>query len=367
MRTFSDPAKMAVDPRFALVRARDKAADGRFVYAVKTTGIFCRPSCPSRPAKPENIAFYATPQEAILEGFRPCKRCLPTSGGGKDDLADKMRLVAEYISSHADLPLTLGRLAAVCELSPFHLQRSFKAVMGVSPKEYHSAARLRVFKAELRRGGGVLEAAFEAGYGSTSRIHEQITRGLGMTPSSYRLGGAGETISYAMAATTMGRLMMGATERGVCFVEFGDGDGNLLEKLSSEFPKATLRGVRIEGNEPLNDWMRALDAHLSRGAPRPGLPLDLRGTAFQIRVWRFLLSVKQGEVVTYAEVARGIGAPRAIRAAASACGANRIGVLVPCHRALRCDGGLGGYRWGVARKQMLIDMERDQSAPERTE
>jgi AraC family transcriptional regulator of adaptative response/methylated-DNA-[protein]-cysteine methyltransferase len=269
-----------------------------------------------------------------------------------------MQAIAGYIDAHLDEPLPLARLADQAGMSPFHFQRTFKAVIGVSAKEYHAAARLRAFKDRLRDGGGVLEATFDAGYGSTSRVYEQVDGGLGMTPSAYRAGGAGETIVYAVRDTALGPLMMGATERGVCFVQFGDGADTLLAQLRREFPRATLAPSSPDAAAPLDDWMEALADHLARAAPRPDLPLDLRGTAFQIKVWRFLMSVRPGEVVSYSELAAGVGAPRAVRAAASACAANRLAVLVPCHRALRADGSLGGYRWGLERKRALLDAER---------
>jgi len=303
------------------------------------------------------MAFYETAAEAQAAGFRPCKRCKPT-GKLEASAADaRMGAVAAYIDAHINEPLTLEQLASVAGISAFHLQRSFKSVLGVSPKEYHAARRLKSFKSGLRSGDSVLGAVFDAGYGSTSRVYEQVDGGLGMTPTAYRAGGEGETIVHATRETGLGSLMMAATERGVCFVQFGEDVDSLLAQLAAEFPRATLRAA-TPNDAALDDWMEAIDAHLSRGAPSPQLPVDLRGTAFQMRVWRFLLSVKPGDVVSYTEVARGIGAPRAIRAAASACGANRIGVLVPCHRVLRGDGGLGGYRWGVERKRALLDMER---------
>ena len=362
MPALSDPDVIRSDPRYTLVLARDRSADGQFVYAVGTTGVFCRPSCPARPARPENMAFYAIAADAVAAGFRPCKRCKPADVAAPDRVVEMMRAVADYIANRRDEPLTLDQLARFAGMSPFHLQRTFKAAMGVSPKAYHAAKRLEAFKSGLRAGDSVLGAVFDAGYGSTSRIYEQVDGGLGMTPSAYRAGGEGETIVHAVRETALGPLMMAATERGVCFAHFGDDAGTLLGQLAAEFPKAELRPADGDRNPALDDWMEALDAHLSRGAPRPDLPLDIRGTAFQIRVWRFLLGVKSGEAVSYAEVARGIGAPRAVRAAASACAANRIGVLIPCHRALRGDGGLGGYRWGLERKRVLLDMERRQSA-----
>jgi AraC family transcriptional regulator of adaptative response/methylated-DNA-[protein]-cysteine methyltransferase len=358
MPVLSDPAIITADPRFVQVRARNRAADGSFVYAVRTTGVFCRPSCPARPAKPENMAFFASPAAAEAAGFRACLRCRPLGASTSDATTAKMRAVARHIDRHADEPLTLDRLADIARMSPFHLQRNFKAALGVTPKAYHAAKRLETFKARLRHGDGVLEATFDAGYGSTSRVYEQVDGGLGMTPSSYRAGGAGENLVHAVRATALGPLMMAATERGVCFVQFGETEGTLLQQLAAEFPKAELFRADAAADRPLDAWMHALDAHLSSGAPRPDLPLDLRGTAFQIRVWKFLLSVRSGDAVTYTEVADGAGAPRAVRAAASACGANRIAVLVPCHRALRADGGLGGYRWGLERKRALLDGER---------
>jgi AraC family transcriptional regulator of adaptative response/methylated-DNA-[protein]-cysteine methyltransferase len=344
--------------RWASVQAHDKSADGKFFYAVKTTGVFCRPSCPARPAKRENVTFYTTVGEAEAAGFRPCRRCHPLAAIGRDPHTSLMQDMAAYIVAHAEEALPLARLADQAGMSPFHFQRIFKAVIGVSPKEYQAAERLRAFKGRLREGRSVLGATFDAGYGSTSRVYEQVTGGLGMTPSAYRDGGAGEAIVYAARDTALGLLMMAATERGVCFVQFGDSAPALLDQLAREFPKAHLEPASPAASGPLDAWMAALTKHLAGAGPRPDLPLDLRGTAFHIKVWRFLMSVKPGDVVSYSELAAGAGAPRAVRAAASACAANRVAVLVPCHRALRADGGLGGYRWGLPRKRALLDAER---------
>jgi len=273
-----------------------------------------------------------------------------------------MRHVAEYIASHADEPLPLARLARQADMSATHLQRTFTQVIGVSPKAYQSAQRLEQFKRRLREGDAVLDATFGAGYGSTSRVYEQVTGGLGMTPSAYRSGGAGESIVYAVRETGMGLLLMAATTRGVCLVEFGDSDAALVARLTDEFPRAQLEPAGDTARAPLDAWMAALDAHMVQGAPRPDLPLDVRGTAFQVKVWRFLMHVKPGEVVSYTELAAGIGHPRAVRAVGSACGANRLAVLIPCHRALRGDGSLGGYRWGLDRKRTLLDRERRSAA-----
>jgi AraC family transcriptional regulator of adaptative response/methylated-DNA-[protein]-cysteine methyltransferase len=353
--------KTAGDPRWARVQARDRSADGTFYYAVKTTGVFCRPSCAARAPKPENVRFFHTAAEAEQAGFRACLRCRPLAAD-RDLLAEKMQQMAEFIRAHAGEPLPLARLAAHASLSPSHLQRTFKAIVGVSPKEFQAAERIRTFKSRLRSGDSILSATFDTGYGSTSRIYERVDGGLGMTPSAYRAGGAGEAIRYAVRETSLGLLMMAATERGVCFVQFGALTGALLAQLTAEFPQAVIEPSPAGAAAPLDVWIHALNEHLSRSGPRPDLPLDLRGTAFQIQVWRFLLSVKPGMVVSYTEVAQGIGAPQAVRAAASACAANRVAILVPCHRALRADGGLGGYRWGLDRKRALLDAERTSSA-----
>jgi len=349
------------DSRWARVLRRDASADGAFVYAVATTGIYCRPSCGAR-AKRGNVVFFSTPGEAESAGFRACLRCRPGAAAARDPHTDLMQAMARYIDDRVDAPLTLAHLAGQAGMSAFHFQRTFKAVIGVSPKEYQAAGRLRGFKGRLRDGASVLGATIESGYGSTSRIYEQVDGGLGMTPSAYRDGGAGEAIVYAVRPTALGPLMMAATARGVCFVEFGDGAETLLAQLAREFPKAQLAPAAPAANAPLDAWMAALASHLEGAAPRPDLPLDLRGTAFQIKVWRFLMRVKPGDVVSYTELAAGVDAPRAVRAAASACAANRIAVLVPCHRALRADGGLGGYRWGLPRKRALLDAERQARA-----
>lgn len=346
------------DERWSRVTSRDASADGTFFYAVATTGVFCRPSCPSRTAKRENVRFYDTADEATAAGYRPCLRCHPRSSNRQHPQTSLIQAMAEFIDKHVDEPLSLARLASEAGMSPFHFQRTFKAVVGVSAKEYQAAARLRGFKQRLRDGDSVLEATFGTGYGSSSRVYEQVDGGLGMTPSAYRAGGANETIVHAARDTALGTLIMAATERGVCFVQFGETASGLLDQLRREFPNAALRPAGEEAAQPLDAWMAALADHLEGAAPRPDLPLDLRGTAFQIKVWRFLMSVKPGSAVSYSELAAGVGAPRAVRAAASACAANRVAVLVPCHRALRADGGLGGYRWGLERKRALLDSER---------
>jgi AraC family transcriptional regulator, regulatory protein of adaptative response / methylated-DNA-[protein]-cysteine methyltransferase len=338
------------------VAKRDASFDGAFVYGVVTTGVYCRPSCRSRPARPENVRFFANPNAAEGAGLRPCKRCEPRSA--HDGTTQLMQGLAQYIDENADEPMPLARLAQQAHLSPAHLQRRFKAVLGVSPKAYQDAARLKRLKSGLKSGQSVLDSITDAGFQSTSRVYGATTRNLGMTPSAYRAGGKGETIAYACRSTALGPLLMAATDRGVCFAQFGKSEAALKAQLESEFPHATVAASSMADSPELDTWIRAFEAHIEGSAPRPDLPLDLRGTAFQIRVWRFLLQVPEGDVISYSELATGIGEPKAVRAAASACGANRIAVLVPCHRVLRGDGGLGGYRWGLERKRALIDHER---------
>ena len=276
-----------------------------------------------------------------------------------NSLHHRMLALARFIDEHLDESLPLVRLAREANVSPYHLQRSFKTALGVSPKAYQANARLGALKSSLRAGDSVSSAIMDAGFGSTSRVYEQVNGGLGMTPSSYRAGGDGETLHYAVRETALGTMLMAATGRGVCFVHLGENETTLCDTLRTEYPRARLVHSNAEQSPLLDMWIDALNQHVSEGAARPRtIPLDLRGSAFQLRVWRFLLSIKDGDVVSYTEAAAGINQPSAVRAAASACGANNVAVLVPCHRVLRGDGALGGYRWGVERKRALLDRER---------
>jgi AraC family transcriptional regulator of adaptative response/methylated-DNA-[protein]-cysteine methyltransferase len=337
---------------------RDASFDGVFYYGVITTGVYCRPSCPSKSARRENVRFFASASEAARAGFRPCKRCKP------DQLdADTATVVeiARLIEARADEKLSLNRLSSVAGLSPSRLQRVFKAAFGISPRRYQDAVRLGRLKEALQQGDSVTGAIYSAGFGSASRVYGEASRNMGMTPSAYRAGGSGERIWYAYRDSVLGPLMMAATARGVCFAQFGASEASLVTQLRKEFPRAAIERSPGETGPELDAWIGALDDHLRKNAPRPDLPLDLRGTAFQLRVWRFLLGIDEGDVVSYADVAAGIGRPSAVRAAASACGANRVSVLVPCHRVLRGNGDLGGYRWGVERKRTVLDIERRRS------
>lgn len=340
---------------YAAAMQRDRSFDEKFIYGVITTGVYCRPSCSARPPLKKNMRFFDKPEQAAKAGFRPCKRCKPD-----DPHYSVRRLVqlARYIVEHADEKLPLRDLAERQGVSPSYLQRTFKAVFGVSPKAFQDAARLNTLKSLLKSGDDVTGAIFESGYGSPSRFYENAARQIGMSPKAYRSGGSGETIHYACRLTALGSLMFAATAKGVCFAMFGESEDELHKQLANEFPKAKLIQSSDNGGDQLDEWMGSLEAHLHKGAPRPELPLDLRGTAFQIKVWQFLLRIPEGDVVSYGEVAKAIDEPRAVRAAATACGKNRIAVLVPCHRVLRGDGGIGGYRWGLDRKRTLLDVER---------
>jgi AraC family transcriptional regulator, regulatory protein of adaptative response / methylated-DNA-[protein]-cysteine methyltransferase len=337
---------------------KDKRQDGRFVYAVRSTKIFCRPSCPSRLARRENVCFFSDGQQALRHGFRACLRCHPLLKAAAPAHTSLMADMCRYIEARAEQPLSLSQLSQQAQMSQSHFQRTFTALIGVSPKAFHTAARMRRLKVRLKQQEPVTVSIFESGFGSTSRLYENTSKALGMTPSRYRQGAVGETISYTTQLTRFGVLLLAATDRGVCRVDLGDSIAALTRALRQEYPKATLLAASRRAQKHLAQWMTALTAHLERKAPRPDLPLDLRGTAFQLRVWNFLCSVPPGETKSYRQVAEAVGRPRAVRAAASACAANRLALLVPCHRILRQDGQLGGYRWGVERKAKLLASEQ---------
>ena len=340
------------------IQTRDKGFDGQFFFGAITTGVYCKPSCPSRQAKPENVRCFENSRQALDAGFRACKRCRPEQILIENNLNKKLTLVAKHIETNADETVSLKQLGELVDLSSYYLQRKFKAHFGISPKAYQSNAKLDLLKNALKQGRDVTDAIYAAGYGSSSRVYEQVDGRLGMTPSAYRSGGKGEKIAYAIRKTSLGYLAMAATRRGVCFVHFDDKKTDLEKALQREYPNAELRKSNAENAPELDLWIQALEQHITNMESRPNLPLHLSGTAFQIRVWKFLMSVKEGEVVSYAEVAKGIGAPKSHRAVANACGANNIAVLIPCHRVLKSDGSLGGYRWQPERKRALLDVER---------
>lgn len=347
------------DQMYESVVERNSKHDGDFFYGVVTTGVFCKPSCSSRTPRRENTRFFADIESAVQAGFRACQRCHPDN---MDRELNKQIEIARYIQTHADERLTLAELSHMANLSPSHFQKLFKSTFGVSPKQFQDAARLARLKGELKSGEDVTGAIFSAGFGSVSRVYGEALRSMGMTPATYREGGANETIFHAYRDSCLGPLLMAATKRGVCFAQFGDSRALLVDQLRHEFPNAMLIESTATEGPDLDNWIDALDTHLQNHAPRPDLPLDLRGTSFQLKVWRFLLNVKEGDVLSYGELASGIGSPKAFRAAASACGVNRVCVLVPCHRVLRGNGELGGYRWGVERKRTLLEIERQRTA-----
>lgn len=348
---------MDLDLCWNAVSARDRSHDGRFLYGVVTTGVYCRPSCPSRLPLRRNVRFFERADEARAAGLRPCKRCRPDDAA-TDPATERIHELCRWMRAHSAQTLSLSALARRAHLSPFHFQRRFKAVTGVSPRQYLETCRLEALKDGLRDGASVTSAIYDAGFGSPSRVYEGIGSKLGMTPKTYRAGGAGVEISWASAVTPLGTVLMGATDRGLCFVQFGSSEDELVAQLRSEFPGALLAPMPGPRSAQFEAWMRALSAHFEGGPAGADLPLDLRGTAFQMQVWRYLQTIPAGAVQSYAEVAHGIGRPSAVRAVARACASNRVAVLIPCHRVIRGDGGLGGYRWGLERKRALLDQER---------
>jgi len=339
---------------WSAVLARDRAHDGLIFYAVRTTGIYCRPSCPSRKPKRSNVDFFVSSRDAEAAGFRACYRCEPEDEAGTTT-ERRLRRVVAFIDTHLDERITLERLGKMVGLSPPHLQRTFKRTYGVSPRRYQDARRLEQMKLELRGGAQVGPAVWAAGYGSSRGAYQSVANGLGMAPGTYRRGGNGLTIHYAVAATRFGRMIVGWTQKGVCAVLLDDARASLVESLQAEFPKALLK----PDETPRAHWIEPLVAHLEGETPRVGVPLDLQGTSFQLRVWRALQEIPLGEVKSYAEIADAIGAPTSARAVARACASNRTAVLVPCHRVVRSDGSLGGYRWGEDRKRDLLEMESE--------
>jgi AraC family transcriptional regulator, regulatory protein of adaptative response / methylated-DNA-[protein]-cysteine methyltransferase len=335
---------------------RDRGFDGLFFFGVQTTGVFCRPSCPARRPLRSNVRFYPTAKAAERDGLRPCRRCKPLAATGTD-LA-RIHELCRYIESHSSEPLTLENLGERAGLSRFHLQRRFKAAVGLSPKQYLDACRLNSLKDALKRSKDVTEAVYDAGFGSASRVYERSDARLGMTPNRYRQGGRGLSITYAVTDSPLGLLMIAATDRGVCFVQFAKNRQALLEALRQEYPDASLEKMPEPASQEFRKYMQALRDYLAGEQPSIDLPMDVRATAFQMRVWNYLQSIPYGEVRSYSEVASAIGQPTAARAVAGACAANRVALAIPCHRVIRGSGDVGGYRWGTERKQELLTLER---------
>ncbi len=342
------------DDRWSAVLRRDASGVASFVYAVETTGVFCLPTCPSRRPRRENARFFDTPEGAQAAGFRPCKRCDPASEADGAGLA-KILAACRHIQTNAGRIPTLEELGGLVGLSPSHFQRVFKSAVGISPRQYADALRQGCLREQLAGGGSVVEAIFEAGYGSTSRAYETDRARLGMTPSSYRRGGSGEAIRYVTVRSPIGGyLLVASTERGLCAVRLGERARALVAELRDEFPGASIR----RGEAGLREPLEALLAYLAGTSRLPALPLDVRATAFQRRVWDAISRIPEGETASYSDVARRLGNPRAVRAVARACATNPVALAVPCHRVVPKSGGLGGYRWGEERKRRLLDLER---------
>ncbi|VTU26221.1 Regulatory protein of adaptative response [Variovorax sp. PBL-E5] len=340
------------DPRWAAVAARDPAADGRFFYSVRTTGVYCRPSCAARPARPENVAFHATAAEAERAGFRPCKRCKPDQPALAEQHAAMVAELCRFIEG-ADQPPTLDALAERAGLSSYHVHRVFKDITGLTPKAYAAAHRARRVRRELGRSETVTGAIYDAGYNSNGRFYENSNEVLGMTPTTWRAGGAGTDIRFAIGECALGAILVAQSERGVCAIALGDDPEALVRDLQDQFPQARLLG----GDARFEQLVARVVGFVEAPGLGLDLPLDVRGTAFQQRVWQALREIPAGSTASYADVARRIGAPKSVRAVAQACGANHLAVAIPCHRVVRSDGHLSGYRWGVERKSALLQRE----------
>lgn len=340
------------------VERRDRAQDGRFVFGVVTTGVYCRPSCAARRPRRENVRFFATAIAAERDGFRACLRCRPHERPDDTRVA-LVRQICEHIrlGSDGSRPLGLAALARRSGYSAAHLTRLFREVLGLTPRQFAEACRIEALKRHLRGTDSITAAIYEAGFGSSSRVYERADQRLGMTPGAYQQGGRGLEISYAGMPSPLGRLLVAATDRGICYVQFGATSEELLAALRREYPGARLSPAEPSSGTQLGRWAQALRAHLDGRRPHADLPLDLRTTAFRFRVYRYLASIPAGEVRSYTEVARAIGRPRAVRAVASACASNTVAVLIPCHRVIRSNGDLAGYRWGVERKRKLLEQE----------
>jgi AraC family transcriptional regulator of adaptative response/methylated-DNA-[protein]-cysteine methyltransferase len=337
------------------VEQRNARYDGQFVYAVASTMVYCRPSCPSRRPSRANVSFFADCDDAERSGYRACLRCQPRRDESDSPSERAVQAARAYLDHHAGRQVPLAELASHTGLSVSHLHRSFKRLVGMSPKAYQDAKRLSLFKSRLRAGDTVSRATYEAGFGSSSRVYERSDAMLGMTPASFRRGGAGVHITYTIAEAPIGRVLVATTPRGVCAVELGSSDGGVERALRADFPHATL-----ERNDELGrTWVRAVLERVRRPRQSSGdsIPLDVDGTAFQMRVWNALQEIPAGESRSYQEVAESIGQPNASRAVARACATNRLAVVIPCHRVVRADGQSAGYKWGVERKRRLLDEE----------
>ena len=341
------------------VLSRDASRDGSFVFAVRSTGIYCRPSCPARRPRREQVQFFQLPEAAEQAGFRACRRCRPRRVRHHHPEIELVRRVCAAIEENDEQPLTLEKLSASTGLSAHHLQRTFKEVMGITPRQYAESRRLTQFKANVKSGASVTAAMYDAGYGSSRGLYEKSSAHLGMTPATYGRGGRGMRIIYTIADCSLGRLLVAATERGVCSVALGDSEIELVKGLFAEYPNASIDSKDTAISPSLNLWLNQVLEHLNRKTPRIDLPLDIRATAFQWRVWDELRQIPLGATRSYQQIANAIGKPKAVRAVARACASNHAALVIPCHRVVREDKTLGGYRWGAERKKALLELEHD--------
>ncbi len=339
--------------RWRAVLEHDFREDGAFFYAVTSTGVYCRPSCASRRPRRENVRFFERAQDAENAGFRPCQRCRPRSATSNPK-AEMVKAICRYIEQHLDEPLTLTRLGRAFRQSPFHLQRTFKSVLGLTPRQYAESCRIKTFKSKLQAGDSVTSAIYDAGFSSSSRVYERSTSELGMTPDRYRRGAIGTLIFYTTVRTPVGHALIAATDRGLCAIRLGESAAELEHGLRREFPF----GTRRRDDERLGHYRQGLLEYFQGGQMGNDLPLDIQATAFQRRVWSYLKTIPTGETRSYAEVAQAVGQPTAARAVARACAANPVAIAIPCHRVVRGSGAMGGYRWGLARKRRLLQWEK---------
>jgi AraC family transcriptional regulator of adaptative response/methylated-DNA-[protein]-cysteine methyltransferase len=346
---------LSEDTLWQAVLNRDSRYDGICHYGVLSTGIYCRFHCPSKRPLRENVRFFFSTAGAEKAGFQPCKRCHPEKAGepGVDDSVSKVITVCRYIESCDYIP-TLKELSEQVNLSPFHLQRVFKKVLGISPRSYADALRQLRLKRALKGGDDIALASYDAGYGSSSRIYEQSPHYLGMTPKAYKEQGKGHLIYYSIVESFLGLLLLAATEKGICAIRMGDSQQELVDELNKEFEKADIHETDAE----LSGWTQKLIDYLSGSAPWPELPYDVKATAFQRKVWDYLRTIPEGQTKHYSEIAASIGQPKAARAVAQACAANSAAIVIPCHRVVPKTGGIGGYRWGTERKKKLLEMEK---------
>ncbi|HKS11146.1 MAG TPA: bifunctional DNA-binding transcriptional regulator/O6-methylguanine-DNA methyltransferase Ada [Pyrinomonadaceae bacterium] len=345
------------DQLWQAVVARDARFDGQFVFAVSSTKVYCRPSCPSRRPRRERVSFFEKAEAAEEAGFRACLRCKPQSSDVADPQLALVQRVCQLLDAADDSEaVKLAELAAQVGVSTFHLQRTFKRVMGISPRQYVAARRFGNFKQLVREGESVTNALYDSGFNSSSRVYEQAAEELGMTPATYGRGGRGVKIDYTIVASPFGRLLVAVTERGVCAVQMADADATLEKDLRAEFPEATIE----RADKSLRQSVQKILSHLTNNEPHLDLPLDIRATAFQRQVWEKLRAIPYGQTVSYADVAKSLGKPGAVRAVGRACATNPVALVIPCHRVVREDKSLGGYRWGLDRKEKLLAHERRQ-------